>query len=171
MKFGTKQVFLPNFSIGLLRKPHLPPNFVQFIVPLNLNKLDLKDYLYHAYGVECLSVRSYIEQQKIQYAKPHLMNKRLEWYRPRAIKKMTVELKEPFIYPEAPENLSPWGKDRVEQAEKTNREYQEGFSPDAKKKPSPVRSKLRDRMAYFESMQNNGKVQTETIEVEKELNV
>jgi hypothetical protein len=64
-----------------------------------------------------------------------------------------------------------WGKDRVEQAEKTNREYQEGFSPDAKKKPSPVRSKLRDRMAYFESMQNNGKVQTETIEVEKELNV
>lgn len=105
---------------------------------------------------------------------------------------MTVELKEPFIYPEEPENLAPyvfpgtgfqwawsvangwadrWGKDRVEQAEKTNREYQEGFSPDAKKKPSPVRSKLRDRMVYFESMQNSGKVQTESIEVEKELNV
>lgn len=92
----------------MIRTTHLPPNFVQFIVPLNINKLDLKDYLYHAYGVQCLSVRSYVEQQKIAQSKRHLGERHLEWYRPRATKRMTVELDEPFIYPEAPTDFEPY---------------------------------------------------------------
>lgn len=92
----------------MVRTTHLPPNFVQFIVPLNINKLDLKDYLYHVYGVECLSVRSYIEQQKIAQTKRHLGERHVEWYRPRAIKRMTVELVEPFVYPEEPTELKPY---------------------------------------------------------------
>lgn len=75
-------------------------------MPLNLNKLDLKDYLYHVYGVEVLSVRSYIEQQKIRHAKPHQGQRHVEWYRPRAIKRMTVELAKPFIYPDEPSDLT-----------------------------------------------------------------
>lgn len=92
----------------MVRTTHLPPNFVQFIVPLNINKLDLKDYLYHVYGVQCLSVRSYIEQQKIAQTKRHLGERHVEWYRPRATKRMTVELVEPFIYPEAPTEFKPY---------------------------------------------------------------
>ncbi|RPB04260.1 hypothetical protein L873DRAFT_1759560 [Choiromyces venosus 120613-1] len=108
MPLGTKKVFLPNFTLALVRTPHLPPNYVQFIVPLNINKLDLKDYLLHAYNVEVLSVRSFIQQQNIQRAKNKDLNRpKIEWYRPRAIKKMTVELKEPFVYPPEPEDLSP----------------------------------------------------------------
>ncbi|RPB29389.1 ribosomal protein L25/L23 [Terfezia boudieri ATCC MYA-4762] len=106
MPFGKKQVFLPNFRIGLLRASHLPPNFAQFIVPLNFTKLDLKDYLYHAYGVKVLSVRSYVVQQKVKRIK-NLEEPRREWYRPRAIKKMTIELERPFVYPAEPTDLSP----------------------------------------------------------------
>lgn len=75
-------------------------------MPLNINKLDLKDYLRNAYGVEVNSVRSFVQQKKIQPTKdPESRTRR--WYRPRAIKKMIVELKEPFIYPEEPKDLSP----------------------------------------------------------------
>lgn len=98
----------PNFTLALIRTPHLPPNYAQFKVPLNINKLDLKDYLLHVYSVKVLSVRSYIQQQKVQRAKPADMNRPvIKWYRPRAIKKMTVELEEPFVYPPPPEDLSP----------------------------------------------------------------
>ncbi|KAF8459567.1 ribosomal protein L23-domain-containing protein [Terfezia claveryi] len=107
MPFGKKQVFLPNFRIGLLRASHLPPNFAQFIVPLNFTKLDLKDYLFHAYGVKVLSVRSYVVQQKVKRIK-NLEEPRRELYRPRAIKKMTIELERPFLYPAEPTDLSPW---------------------------------------------------------------
>ncbi|KAG0634256.1 ribosomal protein L25/L23 [Tuber brumale] len=108
MPFGTKKVYLPNFTLALVRTPHLPPNYAQFIVPLNINKLDLKDYLLHAYNVEVLSVRSFIQHQNVRRAKDKdLYRPKIEWYRPRAIKKMTVELKEPFVYPPEPEDLSP----------------------------------------------------------------
>ena len=36
--------------LTLLRTPNSPPNFATFLVPLNLNKLDMRDYLFHAYG-------------------------------------------------------------------------------------------------------------------------
>lgn len=88
-----------------MRTPHLPPNFAQFIVPLNINKLDLRDYLFHAYGVEIYSVRSYITQQKVQRTKPGFVATR--YYRPRSIKKMTVELVKPFVYPDEPVDLTP----------------------------------------------------------------
>jgi large subunit ribosomal protein L23 len=102
MKHGGR----PKFTITLLRTPHLPPNFAQFVVPLNINKLDLRDYLLHAYGVEVLNVRSFITQRKIERTKPGTTG--LHYYRPRSIKKMTVELVKPFVYPEEPKDLSPY---------------------------------------------------------------
>ncbi|KAF8421253.1 ribosomal protein L23-domain-containing protein [Tirmania nivea] len=107
MPLGNKQIYLPNFRIGLLRTSHLPPNLAQFIVPLNFTKLDLKDYLLNAYGVKVLSVRSYVVQQKVKRIK-NLEEPRREWYRPRAIKKMTIELEKPFVYPAEPTDLSSW---------------------------------------------------------------
>ncbi|KAL0633310.1 mitochondrial 54S ribosomal protein YmL41 [Maublancomyces gigas] len=160
-KFGSKSVFLPSFTLAMVRTTHLPPNFVQFIVPLNINKLDLKDYLHHAYGVECLSVRSYIEQQKIMQTKRHLGERHVEWYRPRAIKKMTVELAEPFIYPEEPTDLTPWGKAIHTAREKEDDERRLTMGPEATLRPSPIRAKLK---------QHAEELLTQT-EVEKDLKV
>lgn len=60
----------PNVVLTLIRSPHLPANFASFLTPLWFNKLDLKDYLYHLYGIQALSVRSYVIQQKVKYHKP-----------------------------------------------------------------------------------------------------
>lgn len=58
----------PNFVLTLLRTPHSPPHFASFLTPLYLNKLDLKDYLWHAYGLQVLGVRSYVIQAKVRGA-------------------------------------------------------------------------------------------------------
>lgn len=95
----------PNFTLTLLRTPEQPPTFASFIVPLNINKLDLRDYLFHAYGVRVRGVRSYIQQQKIRQDKPGAIRiAPRKWYRPRSIKKMLVEMEKPFVWPEEPEN-------------------------------------------------------------------
>lgn len=104
----------PNFTLTLLRTPFLPPQFASFIVPLNFNKLDLKDYLYHAYNVPVLSVRSYVQQQRVRQDKPGAkLPKQARWYRPRSIKKMTIEMADlpgggPFVWPDEEEDLEPY---------------------------------------------------------------
>lgn len=99
----------PNFTLTLLRTPKLPPRFASFIVPLNLNKLDLRDYLYNCYGVRVLGVRSYIQQQKVRQDRPgEKRPAQRRWFRPRAIKKMMVELEKPFVWPDEPESFEPY---------------------------------------------------------------
>jgi large subunit ribosomal protein L23 len=73
------------------------------MVPLNMNKLDLRDYLYHGYGVRALSVRSFIKQRPVEAHREG--SNRKEYFRRQAIKFMTVEMDEPFIWPEKPENF------------------------------------------------------------------
>jgi hypothetical protein len=99
----------PNFTLTLLRPPPgTPPTFASFLVPLNLNKLDLRDYLWNGYGVRVKGVRSYIQQQKVRQDKPGAKRPaQRRWYRPRAIKKMMVELEEPFAWRPEPESLEP----------------------------------------------------------------
>ncbi|KAL8712966.1 MAG: hypothetical protein Q9220_002826 [cf. Caloplaca sp. 1 TL-2023] len=118
---GQKQVFLPNFTLTLLRTPHASPQYATFLTPLNLNKLDLRDYLYHLYNIRTLSIRSYVQQSRVRQDKPSArMPKRHRWYRPRATKKMTVEMlaSEPFVWPEPPTDFGPWDKETSERAEK-----------------------------------------------------
>lgn len=98
----------PNFTVTLLRTPFLPPTFATFIVPLNLTKIDIRDYIYHAYGVKAIKVRSYVQQQKIRPNKPNFKNQHArKWFRPRSIKKMTIEMDKPFVWPDEPEDFSP----------------------------------------------------------------
>ncbi|KAI5195167.1 hypothetical protein E4T42_08527 [Aureobasidium subglaciale] len=128
-RVGTKEVFLPNFTITLVQTPRMPASFAKFIVPLNMNKLDLRDYLFHVYNVRVVSVRSYIEQQKVTQGKPNAPKQQIKrWFRPRAIKKMTVELESPFVWPELPneEDLNEnWSTDTHKQAQKDNDKYAE----------------------------------------------
>lgn len=120
-RFGNKQIFLcdrihlpsnaaadanldvlparPNHVVAFIRpKPRQPPNLATFVVPLQFNKLDLRDYLYHAYDVEVTSVRSFINQPTPRQK----FGGRGKWYRPRSQKMMIAELVKPFVWPEAP---------------------------------------------------------------------
>ncbi|KAK3902117.1 hypothetical protein C8A05DRAFT_44384 [Staphylotrichum tortipilum] len=98
-RFGTKQIFLPNHIIAFIRpNPRQPPNLATFTVPLQFNKLDLRDYLYHAYNVEVTAVRSFINQP----APRQKFGNRGKWYRPRSKKMMIAELVKPFVWPEPP---------------------------------------------------------------------
>jgi large subunit ribosomal protein L23 len=115
--------------VTLIRTPRMPASFAKFIVPLNMNKLDLRDYLYHAYNVRVVSVRSYIDQQKVTQGKPNAPKMTIKrWFRPRAIKKMTVELESPFVWPEMPtkdELNENWSKDTHDEAKGDNDKYAE----------------------------------------------
>ena len=86
-----------------------------FLVPLSLNKLDLKDYLYNVYNIPVLSIRSFIHQSRVRQDKPGAKLPRpRRWYRPKAIKKMTVEMGKvegmaggAFVWPKEEEDLEP----------------------------------------------------------------
>ncbi|KAI9667468.1 MAG: hypothetical protein M1821_000284 [Bathelium mastoideum] len=135
-KIGQRQVFLPNFTLTLLRTPRLPPNFASFIVPLDINKLDIRDYLFHAYGITCLRVRSYVQQQRIQHGQTTLGRlKPRTWHRPRSVKRMTVEMDKPFVWPEEPDNFEPWSKETRDATEKEQKEYEEKHMSSAYRMP------------------------------------
>lgn len=123
LRFGKKEIFLyaqilpwryikliqlsrPKFTIALLRTPHLSPYEAKFRVPLNFSKFDLRDYLFHCYNVRTVSIRSYIKQQPVR---GHRDGPR-EMIREEAEKFMTIEMDRPFVWPEEPENMTPWGE-------------------------------------------------------------
>jgi large subunit ribosomal protein L23 len=62
----------------------------------------MRDYLYRLYGVKVLSIRSYVRQFKARRSGPGG-----PWKRPQSKKKMTVEMHEPFVWPEPPEDMTP----------------------------------------------------------------
>ncbi|KAK6515305.1 hypothetical protein TWF506_007650 [Arthrobotrys conoides] len=98
-----KPVYLPNFVIALVRTPRLPPTFAQFAVPLSLNKLDLKNYLKNAYGIKVLGVRSSIRQQPVEVEQQGGARR---WVRKQSEKRMIIEMEEPFVWPEEPQDLT-----------------------------------------------------------------
>lgn len=67
----------------------------------------MRDYLKHVYGVKILSVRSVVEQQKVTRMKRDGTGFG-PWRRPQSKKKMTVEMTEPFVWPDPPEDMSPY---------------------------------------------------------------
>ncbi|KAF2401234.1 hypothetical protein EJ06DRAFT_521094 [Trichodelitschia bisporula] len=142
-KRGQKLIYLPNFVVALQKTPNLPPTFAKFIVPLNFNKLDLRDYLFHAYGVRALAVRSYVQQQKVRM-KDSAMNR---WYRPRSKKTMTVEMDKPFYWPDDPEDFTPWDKETFDAA---SEEQERGQGGKRKDKPAPRMEEREDKPTLAE---------------------
>ncbi|KAI1916611.1 mitochondrial 54S ribosomal protein YmL41 [Ophidiomyces ophidiicola] len=141
-----KQVYLPEFTITLIRTPFLPPRYASFWVPLSFNKLDLKDYLKRAYNVDVIKVRSYVEQQKVTRERALGKEGFGPLRRPMAKKKMTVEMTEPFIWPEEPKDFAPWERDTYFEAKKMQEDFQESRSPDAVlKAPEKQRELLADQ--------------------------
>ncbi|OTB19943.1 hypothetical protein K445DRAFT_153638 [Daldinia sp. EC12] len=127
-RIGKKQVFLPDHTIAFLRpREKQPPNFASFRVPLTFNKLDIRDYLLHAYNVPVLGVRSQLTQRRPRQSKMHH-----RIYRPPPVKTMTVELHQPFVWPEAPKDLSPWNPPSMEKRYKSM-ERREKWQKDTQK--------------------------------------
>lgn len=65
----------------------------------------MRDYLQRLYGVGVLSIRSYVEQQKVTRLRPQGKYGYGKLRRPTSKKRMTVEMKEPFVWPETPESM------------------------------------------------------------------
>jgi hypothetical protein len=98
---GRKKVYLPNIVISLRRNTKLEPFHAVFDVPLNLSKLDLRDYLWHLYGVKSISIRSSVLPGILQrkYKVPDQARRIGPMRRTKARKKMIVQLAKPFRYP------------------------------------------------------------------------
>ena len=102
-----------------------------FIVPLNFNKLDMKDYLWNAYKIPVLAVRSYVVQQAVREDKPGaILPKRSQWYRPRSSKRMIVEMGEgkhggPFVWPDEMDNYEEWDKEMFDKASESQEQMQD----------------------------------------------
>ena len=68
----------------------------------------MKDYLRSVYGVDVVHVRSAVFQAKIKRRETRNPYTNGQIYRPPSIKKMTVELVEPFVWPEPEEETTPY---------------------------------------------------------------
>ncbi|RPA87118.1 hypothetical protein BJ508DRAFT_357569 [Ascobolus immersus RN42] len=125
MKFGAQKIYLPKFTIAMLRTEGLAPNYAHFQVPLNITKLDMKDYLYHLYNTEVVSIRSYVlgvPRSPKHIRGPVELNKRFK-------KRMIVELKSPFVYPEEIKDKTPWDSELYDAAyENEKAKYKLDFS-------------------------------------------
>lgn len=128
-KIGKKQVFLPGGRICLLRNnaKHTPYQ-AKFLVPKKMNKLDLRDYLWHVYGLRALNIT--VQLQPAKWVRNH---RDLARHRVPQMKKMTIDMAEPFVWPEVSKTLL----DKLE-SEKNNMEelVMRGYAQGSdKKKP------------------------------------
>ncbi|RMZ75667.1 hypothetical protein DV737_g5168, partial [Chaetothyriales sp. CBS 132003] len=105
---SRKQVYFPSFAVTLTRTPHNPPSFATFYVPLWFSKLDLRSYLQNLYGVAVVSIRSFVTPSKIQ---ADMRRGRRFLDRAPSKKKMTVQLVEPFIWPDEVSDFAEWEKE------------------------------------------------------------
>lgn len=65
----------------------------------------MRDYLQRLYNVGVVRIRSYIEQQPITRVTRD--GRTLgQWRRPKSEKRMTVELRDEFVWPQEPEDLT-----------------------------------------------------------------
>lgn len=111
-KLGGQKVFLPNVKFTLLRSG-LSPFFAKFQVPLNCNKFDVRDYLYHVYGLQTLRVNTVVYAQRAQRLTQPKNGKPVGAVIRGTSKKIAfIEMKEPFKFPAPPTDMATWGKDR-----------------------------------------------------------
>ena len=97
-RVGGREIYFPTAKVVLVRPnaKHTPYQ-AKFVVPRYFNKLDLRDYLYHVYGLRALNVTTQLLWARWQRQTP-----RSPRYRETQIKKMTIEMEDPFVWPEEP---------------------------------------------------------------------
>ncbi|SCU88714.1 LANO_0D02872g1_1 [Lachancea nothofagi CBS 11611] len=117
-RVGGTQHYFPKARLVLLRPnaKHTPYQ-AKFIVPKSFNKLDLRDYLFHVYGLRAMNVTT-----QLLHGKYTRVNQVMPRYRAPQIKKMTIDMAEPFIWPAEPKDKDPWGATLVEDLSKYREE-------------------------------------------------
>lgn len=112
-KVGGKELYFPKARLILLRPnaKHTPYQ-AKFIVPKSFNKLDLRDYLFNIYGLRAMNVTTQLLHARYTRSTPASPR-----YRGPQIKKMTIDMAEPFIWPEEPEDKSAWNTEFAEELE------------------------------------------------------
>ena len=101
-----KQIYLPTFSVTFIRTPQHGPFYAHFEVPIWFNKLDMKSYLKNVYSVEVVHIRSYVTHGKKDHHSAHRPGSEGPAFRQPRKKRMTVQLVEPFQWPEEPKDFS-----------------------------------------------------------------
>lgn len=109
-RVGEKKVYLPKARICLLRPnaKHTPYQ-AKFLVPRNFNKMDLRDYLWHVYGLRALNVTVQLLHAKFNRGPDDHAR-----YRGPQFKKMTIDMEEPFMWPELPSSIVEKAKQNYE---------------------------------------------------------
>ncbi|SCU88651.1 LAMI_0D10858g1_1 [Lachancea mirantina] len=117
-KVGGTELFFPKARVILLRPnaKHTPYQ-AKFIVPKSFNKLDLRDYLFHLYGLRAMNITTQLLHGKYTRVNPVMPR-----YRQPQIKKMTIDMAEPFIWPEEPEDKEAWSGSLVKELNKYREE-------------------------------------------------
>lgn len=133
---GGRESYFPKARLILLRPnaKHTPYQ-AKFIVPKSFNKLDLRDYLFNIYGLRALNVTTQLLHGKYMRVSPYAGR-----FRGPQIKKMTIEMEEPFIWPEEPklgENDN-WNKEFIDKLNKFSEEQETRNVGSNKYKPDPV---------------------------------
>lgn len=100
-KVGEKKVYFPKARVCLLRPnaKHTPYQ-AKFLVPRNFNKMDLRDYLWNVYGLRALNVTV----QLLHASFTRGMDDHARFRGPQ-YKKMTIDMAEPFVWPELPQHV------------------------------------------------------------------
>ncbi|KAJ2373058.1 mitochondrial 54S ribosomal protein YmL41 [Coemansia sp. RSA 2607] len=93
-RFGNLKVYFPNIVFKIIPDARLAKNQAAFRVPLNINKLDIKDYLTHVYNVTVTDVRTTVFPGKLAVNRYSGQKERSS-----RIKKAIVTMKEEFEYP------------------------------------------------------------------------
>ncbi|KAJ2785452.1 mitochondrial 54S ribosomal protein YmL41 [Coemansia javaensis] len=96
-RFGNAKVYFPNVVFKITPDARLGRNQAAFRVPLNINKLDIKDYLTHIYNVTVTDVRTVVFPGKL-----YLNRFTGQKERTSRTKKAIVTMKEEFKYPPEP---------------------------------------------------------------------
>lgn len=119
---GGKELYFPKARIILLRPnaKHTPYQ-AKFIVPKSFNKLDLRDYLFNIYGLRALNITTQLLHGKYMRVSPYAGR-----FRGPQIKKMTIEMEDPFIWPNEPKigDNDNWNKPFVEKLNKFSEEQE-----------------------------------------------
>ena len=130
-RVGSKELYFPKARVILLRPnaKHTPYQ-AKFIVPKSFNKLDLRDYLYHVYGLRAFNITTQLLHSRYMRVGAFVGR-----FRGPQIKKMTIEMEEPFIWPEAPApgEVDRWNAEVQEELKKYGREAQANIGSDANK--------------------------------------
>ncbi|KAJ1836635.1 mitochondrial 54S ribosomal protein YmL41 [Coemansia sp. RSA 2706] len=97
-KFGNLRIYFPNIIFKIIPDARLGKNQAAFRVPLNINKLDIRDYLTHIYNVTVTDVRTAVLPGKL-FVNRYTGQKE----RTSRTKKAIVTMKEEFAYPAEPD--------------------------------------------------------------------